>query len=64
MSERIAFSRPCFGDAEAEAAAAVVRSGWVVGGPHLAEFELGARAFCRDRWRWMNSAARDGNPKL
>ena len=44
MSEPIAFSRPCFGDAEAEAAAAVVRSGWVVGGPRLAEFE---RRFAR-----------------
>ncbi len=44
MNEPIAFSRPCFGDAEAEAAAAVVRSGWVVGGPRLAEFE---RRFAR-----------------
>ena len=39
VSEAIAFSRPSFGEAEAEAAAAVVRSGWVVGGPRLAEFE-------------------------
>jgi perosamine synthetase len=39
LNEAIAFSRPCFGDAEARAAAAVVRSGWVVGGPRLAEFE-------------------------
>jgi dTDP-4-amino-4,6-dideoxygalactose transaminase len=37
--EAIAFSRPFFGDPEAEAAAAAVRSGWVVGGPRLAEFE-------------------------
>jgi perosamine synthetase len=44
VSEPIAFSRPCFGEAEAEAAAAVVRSGWVVGGPRLAEFE---RRFAR-----------------
>ena len=44
MSEPIAFSRPYFGEAEAEAAAAVVRSGWVVGGPRLAEFE---RRFAR-----------------
>ena len=44
MNEPIAFSRPCFGAAEAEAAAAVVRSGWVVGGPRLAEFE---RCFAR-----------------
>jgi perosamine synthetase len=39
MSEPIAFSRPYFGGAEAEAAASVIRSGWVVGGPRLAEFE-------------------------
>jgi perosamine synthetase len=44
VNEPIAFSRPCFGDAEAEAAAAVVRSGWVVGGPRLIEFE---RRFAR-----------------
>jgi perosamine synthetase len=44
VSEPIAFSRPCFGEAEAEGAAAVVRSGWVVGGPRLAEFE---RRFAR-----------------
>jgi hypothetical protein len=25
---------------------------------------LGARAFCRDRWRWKNSAVCDGNTKL
>ncbi|MBV8504508.1 MAG: DegT/DnrJ/EryC1/StrS family aminotransferase [Alphaproteobacteria bacterium] len=40
----MSFSRPCFGNAEAKAAAAVVRSGWVVGGPRLAEFE---RRFAR-----------------
>lgn len=38
-TEPIAFARPYMGDAEAEAAAAVVRSGWIVGGPKLAEFE-------------------------
>ena len=38
MSE-IAFSRPFFGEEEALAAADVIRSGWVVGGPRLAEFE-------------------------
>src|SRR5271155_895672 len=42
----IAFSRPFFGDAEAEAAAAVVRSGWVVGGPRLAEFEQRFARLC------------------
>jgi perosamine synthetase len=35
----LAFSRPFFGDEEADAAAAAIRSGWVVGGPRLAEFE-------------------------
>lgn len=38
-AEPIAFSRPYMGDAEALAAAEVVRSGWIVGGPRLAEFE-------------------------
>jgi perosamine synthetase len=46
VKEPIAFSRPCFGDAEAEAAAAVVRSGWVVGGPRLAEFERRFAKLC------------------
>jgi perosamine synthetase len=35
----VAFSRPFFGAEEEAAAAAVIRSGWVVGGPRLAEFE-------------------------
>ena len=34
--------KPYFGEEEAEAAAAVVRSGWVAQGPRVAEFE---RAF-------------------
>jgi dTDP-4-amino-4,6-dideoxygalactose transaminase len=55
VNEAIAFSRPCFGEAEAEAAAAVVRSGWVVGGPRLAEFE-GCAA------RSMQSGYRVGRP--
>jgi len=42
----IAFSQPYFGPAEAEAAAAVVRSGWVVGGAKLAEFERRFAAIC------------------
>jgi perosamine synthetase len=46
VSEPIAFSRPCFGNAEAEVAAAVVRSGWVVGGPRLAEFERRFAKLC------------------
>ena len=46
MNEPIAFSRPSFGEAEAEAAAWVVRSGWVVGGPRLAEFERRFAGLC------------------
>jgi perosamine synthetase len=46
VNEAISFSRPYFGDAEAEAAAGVVRSGWVVGGPRLAEFERRFAALC------------------
>jgi perosamine synthetase len=46
VSEPIAFSRPCFGEAEAQAAADVVRSGWVVGGPCLAEFERRFAGLC------------------
>jgi perosamine synthetase len=45
-SEPIAFSRPYFGREEAEAAAAAVASGWVVGGPRLAEFEQRFAALC------------------
>jgi perosamine synthetase len=41
-----AFSRPFFGDAEADAAGAAIRSGWVVGGPRLAEFEHRFAALC------------------
>lgn len=44
--DQIAFSRPFFGDAEAQAAAATVRSGWVVSGPRLAEFEQRFAAAC------------------
>lgn len=40
----IAFSRPWFGAEEEEAAAAAVRSGWVVGGPRLRELEAGFAA--------------------
>jgi perosamine synthetase len=46
MSEPIAFSRPYFGEAEAEAAASVTRSGWIVGGPRLGEFERRFAALC------------------
>jgi perosamine synthetase len=40
----VMFSRPYFGEDEAEAAAAAVRSGWVVGGPRLRELEEGFAA--------------------
>src|ERR1700747_520266 len=46
QTESIAFSRPFFGEEEAEAAAAAVRSGWVVGGPRLQEFERRFAALC------------------
>src|SRR5256885_15343643 len=41
---RVPIVRPHLGDAEAEAAARVVRSGWVMQGPEVAAFEaeLGA----------------------
>jgi perosamine synthetase len=42
----IAFSCPYFGAAEAEAAAATVRSGWIVGGTKLGEFERRFAAIC------------------
>jgi perosamine synthetase len=46
QGDPIRFSQPFFGDAEAEAVAAAVRSGWVVGGPRLAEFEHRFAAVC------------------
>jgi perosamine synthetase len=42
----IAFSRPYMGREEAEAAASVIRSGWIVGGPRLAEFEQRFASLC------------------
>jgi len=42
----IAFSRPYMGREEADAAAAVIRSGWIVGGPRLAEFEQRFASLC------------------
>ena len=38
-TRRIAFSRPYMGREEIDAAAAVIGSGWIVGGPRLEEFE-------------------------
>ena len=46
MSAPISFSPPYFGEAEAQAAAAVVRSGWVVGGSELREFEKRFAGLC------------------
>jgi len=42
----VAFSRPFFGVEEERAAAEAVRSGWVVGGPRLVEFEERYAALC------------------
>lgn len=43
---QIAFSRPFLGREEEEAAAAVIRSGWIVGGKNLAEFEARFAHLC------------------
>lgn len=45
-AEEIAFSRPFMGEAEAQGAAEAVRSGWIVGGPRLAEFEKRFASVC------------------
>jgi perosamine synthetase len=42
----IAFSRPYLGEEEVEAAAAVLRSGWIVGGARLATFERRFAELC------------------
>lgn len=47
--QSVDFSRPCFGREEAEAAAAVVSSGWVVGGPQLAELEQRFATLCETK---------------
>jgi perosamine synthetase len=46
QQQLVAFARPYFGPEEAAAAADTVRSGWVVGGPRLAEFERRYAAIC------------------
>jgi perosamine synthetase len=46
VSSPISFCPPYFGEAEAQAAAAVVRSGWVVGGREQLEFEKRYAALC------------------
>jgi perosamine synthetase len=45
----VAFSRPYFGPEEEAAAAQVIRSGWVAGGPRLAEFEKRFAALCETK---------------
>jgi len=42
----VPFARPYLGDREAAAAAEAVKSGWVVGGPRLAEFEARYAQLC------------------
>ena len=49
-AEPIAFSRPFMGEAEAQAAADTVRSGWIVGGPQLAKFEERFASHCGARF--------------
>lgn len=44
--DRIAFTAPYMDEAEVTAAADAVRSGWIVGGPRLAEFEKRFAALC------------------
>lgn len=47
--EPIAFAKPFMGVEEEEAAAAAVRSGWIVGGPRLAQFEQRFASLCGAR---------------
>lgn len=46
MNEPVFFARPDCGEAEAEAAADVIRSGWIVGGPKLRDFEAKLAGYC------------------
>lgn len=46
VEDAIQFARPSLGEAEAAAAADAVRSGWVVGGPRLLDFERRFAALC------------------
>ena len=41
------FSKPCISEAEIEAVAAVLRSGWITTGPKTAEFEAAFCAYCK-----------------
>ncbi|HET9393809.1 MAG TPA: DegT/DnrJ/EryC1/StrS family aminotransferase [Candidatus Rubrimentiphilum sp.] len=44
--DRISFTKPFMDEAEASAAADAIRSGWIVGGPRLAEFEKRFAVLC------------------
>jgi dTDP-4-amino-4,6-dideoxygalactose transaminase len=43
----IPITKPCFGPEEAQAAAAVIASGWVTQGPQVAEFERSVADYCQ-----------------
>ena len=43
---QIAFARPYYSESEAQAAADVIRGGWIVGGPQLREFEREFAIIC------------------
>lgn len=47
--EGLAFSRPHLGEEEVQAVTDVLRSGWIVGGPRLAELERGFAEICGSR---------------
>jgi dTDP-4-amino-4,6-dideoxygalactose transaminase len=49
VSEPVAFAKPYLGPEEAEAAKAVVESGWVMQGPKVAEFERVFAEYCQTR---------------
>ncbi len=46
LKPMIPITRPLLGDEESEAAAAVVRSGWVAQGPRVGEFERAVADYC------------------
>lgn len=46
----IPITRPCVGEAEAQAAAAAIRSGWLVQGPQVAAFEAAVAAYVGSRF--------------
>lgn len=46
MMQQVSFAKPDCGNEEAAAAAEVIRSGWIVGGPRLQEFEQSLADYC------------------